>query len=212
MNTAVRHFVSNSRESTRMFARGWMEALSKVHWSVPLFVFVPIILALIGAAFAFDGLKLVQALAWFIAGFSIWTPTEYLLHRFVFHYVPKNRIGQRLHFIFHGVHHDYPNDARRLVMPPSASLPIAAAFYLLFRGLLPRAGLDACFAGFLAGYLCYDMTHYALHHASFRSGWFKRLKVNHMQHHFVDATRGFGVSSPLWDLVCATRRDAGRPE
>jgi 4-hydroxysphinganine ceramide fatty acyl 2-hydroxylase len=37
------------------------------------------------------------------------------MHRFVFHYVPADKPwAMRLHFIFHGVHHDYPSDAKRL--------------------------------------------------------------------------------------------------
>ena len=189
MTTAARPYVSNSRESTRMFERGWMEALSKVHFSVPLFVYVPMVLVLIFWSLTRDGLTLVQAFTWFAAGLVVWTPTEYVLHRWIFHYLPSSGWGLRLHFIMHGVHHDYPNDARRLVMPPSASLPIAALFYGLFWLLLPSASLNACFAGFLTGYLIYDMTHYALHHAIFRSAWLKALKRHHMQHHFVDATR-----------------------
>lgn len=201
-----RPFVSNSRESMRMFERDWMEALSKVHYSAPLLVFVPLILGLVALALSLDGLSVLGAAAWFGLGLFAWTPIEYALHRWVFHFQPSSTWGQRLHFIFHGVHHDYPNDARRLVMPPSASLPIAALFYGLFRLALPRADLDAFFAGFLSGYLVYDMMHYALHHASFRAAWLKTLKRHHMQHHFVDSSVGYGVSSPLWDVILGSMR------
>ena len=67
-----------------------------------------------------------------IFGLFIWTITEYLLHRFIFHLELKSKIGARIHFIFHGVHHDYPSDSRRLVMPPSVSIPLATLFYFLF--------------------------------------------------------------------------------
>ena len=66
------------------------------------------------------------------AGSLIWTLTEYWLHRLVFHWEPKFRGGDRLHFIIHGVHHDHPNDALRLVMPPAVSIPLAALFFGLF--------------------------------------------------------------------------------
>jgi len=201
-----RPFVSNSRDSVRMFERDWMEAMSKVHWSAPPIVFAPLILGFIALSLLLDGLSALGTLEWFALGLIVWTPTEYVLHRWIFHFQPSSAWGQRLHFIFHGVHHDYPNDARRLVMPPSASLPIAAAFYGLFRWLLPRADLDAFFAGFLAGYLIYDLMHYALHHATFRAEWLKALKRHHMQHHFVDSTHGYGVSTPLWDLILGSMR------
>ena len=32
-------YVSNQVESVRMFKVGWMEALSKIHFSVPLFIY-----------------------------------------------------------------------------------------------------------------------------------------------------------------------------
>ncbi|MDB5985895.1 MAG: fatty acid hydroxylase [Nevskia sp.] len=206
LSGAGRPFVSNSRDSVRMFERDWMEAMSKVHWSAPLIVFAPLILGFVVLAVSLDGLGALSAVVWFALGLIVWTPIEYVLHRWVFHFLPSSSWGQRLHFIFHGVHHDYPNDARRLVMPPSVSLPIAAMFYGLFWLLLPRSDLDAFFAGFLAGYLIYDMMHYAVHHATFRAAWLKALKRHHMQHHFVDATHGYGVSSPLWDVILGSLR------
>ena len=67
--------------------------------------------------------------------------TEYLLHRFVFHLEPDSRWGRRLHFIIHGVHHDFPHDPMRLVMPPSVSIPLAIAFWFGFRrGARARPG------------------------------------------------------------------------
>ena len=62
-------------------------------------------------------------------GCCIWTLSEYWLHRKIFHWEPDHPIGQRLHFIIHGVHHDHPNDRMRLVMPPGASIPLAALFF-----------------------------------------------------------------------------------
>jgi len=138
---------------------------------------------------------------WLLAGLFIWTFTEYMLHRFVFHFEPSSKWGQQLHFIFHGVHHDYPNDANRLVMPPSASIPLALGFYLLFDWLLPHGVIFAFFPGFIGGYLGYDMTHYALHHANFKNPFLRKLKQHHMLHHYSDATKGYGVSLSFWDKI-----------
>ena len=132
----------------------------------------------------------------------MWTITEYLLHRFIFHYQPTSKLGLRIHFIFHGVHHDYPKDAKRLVMPPSAGIPLAILFYFLFSLFFKNTGyLYTFFSGFLAGYLCYDMVHYAIHHYNFKSSIMKRVKQHHMLHHYSDATKGYGVSSSLWDII-----------
>lgn len=194
-----RNYVSNSTTSTRMFKSNILEALSKVHFSVPLYIYIPVIGWLIYKSFALS-ITLPAFALWFLGGFFVWSLTEYILHRFIFHFHPASAWGKRLHFIFHGVHHDYPRDAMRLVMPPSASIPLAIGFYFLFQFLLPSTqSLYAFFPGFLVGYLIYDMMHYAMHHYNFKSSFMKKIKQHHMLHHYQDETKGYGVSSPLWD-------------
>ncbi|MET1053774.1 MAG: sterol desaturase family protein [Pedobacter sp.] len=136
-----------------------------------------------------------------LAGIFIWTLVEYVMHRYVFHFELPGKWGARLHFVIHGVHHDYPSDRMRLVMPPSLSIPLAFAFFFLFKWLIPDMYLWMFFATFLVGYLFYDIGHYAMHHFNFKSGFFKRLKQHHMLHHYQEPNKGFGVSSPLWDLI-----------
>lgn len=184
-----------------MFKSNFLELFSKVHFIVPLLIYVPLISYLI-----YRSLVLKIALSYFfiylIFGFFVWTITEYLLHRFIFHYHPSSNLGRRLHFIFHGVHHDYPKDAKRLVMPPSASIPLAVLFYFLFSLFFRNvSSLYAFYSGFIAGYLCYDMVHYAIHHSNFKSIILKKIKQHHMLHHYSDATKGYGVSSSLWDAI-----------
>jgi len=205
-------YVSNKDESVRMFKSPFLELFSKVHWSVPLFVFVPIISYLMYQAFTSESIGLLQIAAWFVAGVVVWTVAEYFLHRFLFHYEAPGKIGKRLHFIFHGVHHDYPNDSWRLVMPPALSLPLAYAFYLLFRSVVPHDGFFSFFAGFLAGYLFYDMLHYAIHHAPMKGKIWMALKTHHLKHHFKDPDAGYGVSSPLWDVVVGTQFKKGKEQ
>ncbi|WP_066838792.1 sterol desaturase family protein [Rufibacter ruber] len=196
-----KNYVSNSTESVRMFKADWMEALSKVHFTVPLYLYVPIIAVLCWQALYRQHLSLLSFAGYYGLGLVAWTLTEYLLHRFVFHFVPKAPWALRLHFIFHGVHHDYPNDAKRLVMPPSASIPMATALYFFFRLFLTGGPLHAFFAAFLTGYLVYDLSHYALHHFNFKNEFWKKLKKHHMLHHYADPSKGYGVSSSLWDKI-----------
>jgi sterol desaturase/sphingolipid hydroxylase (fatty acid hydroxylase superfamily) len=195
-----KNYLSNGTTSERMFKNGFMESLSKVHYSVPLFIYIPVIALFIYRSFSGANNSIGWFFLYLLAGILIWTITEYLLHRYIFHFVPKSKWGLRLHFIFHGVHHDYPRDAKRLVMPPSASIPLALLFYFLFLWLLPARMMDAFFAGFLIGYLVYDMTHYAIHHGNFKSRVMKSIKQHHMLHHYSDSTKGYGVSSSLWDI------------
>lgn len=194
----AKNYVSNSEGSIRMFKSSMIENLSKVHFSVPLFIYIPVIILFSYKSFA-GNIGVAGFGLYFLIGLAVWTATEYLLHRFIFHYHPSSEFGKKIHFIFHGVHHDFPKDRLRLVMPPSASIPLATLFYFLFSLIFDSAHLFAFFPGFLLGYLIYDMLHYAMHHYNFKSGMMKRIKQHHMLHHYQDPTKGFGVSSSLWD-------------
>ena len=60
------------------------------------------------------------------------------------------------------------------------------------------------FAGFLLGYLIYDMAHYHIHHHRSNNRLSLALRRYHYRHHFQQSDRGFGVTSPLWDRVFRT--------
>lgn len=200
----AKKFVSNKDETVRMFKSDLMEALSRVHPSVPLIIFIPVILFMIYLSIWKFQISALSIFGLIIFGIFIWTITEYLLHRYIFHLDLKSEIGKKIHFIFHGVHHDYPSDSRRLVMPPSVSIPLASLFYVLFRFLIGNISVHPFFAGFLIGYLFYDMTHYAVHHFNMHNKFWLAIKHHHIKHHYKDPDRGFGVSSPLWDVVFRT--------
>ena len=86
----MKTFVSNSTESTRMFKANWMEALSKVHYSVPLFIYIPVIAFFSWRGLSQESTTATTALFGVLGGFLAWTLTEYVLHRFVFHYHPSS--------------------------------------------------------------------------------------------------------------------------
>jgi dihydroceramide fatty acyl 2-hydroxylase len=190
------------KASPRMFESDWLDRLSRVHPSVPPIIFAPVIAVLFG--FGQAGTPALEATAWILGGYVLWTLTEYWMHRLVFHFEPEEGIGARLHWIIHGVHHDHPNDPMRLVMPPSVSVPLAAVFLGLFVLVVGLPDAHLLGAGFLAGYLAYDMTHYHVHHGRSRTRLGRLLYELHMRHHFQDDTRGFGVSAPFWDYVFRT--------
>lgn len=198
---AKKLYVSNSTESQRMFKSDFLESLTKVHYLVPVIFWIPVIIYLIYKAYAIGEMSTGNVVGYFIFGLAFWTLAEYVLHRWIFHYHPTSAWGQRIHFIFHGVHHDYPKDRLRLVMPLSASIPMAAIIYFILSWFFGEFTLSAFFAGFLFGYLIYDECHYAMHHANFKSGLFKRIKDHHMLHHYADPEKGFGVSSYIWDVI-----------
>ncbi len=199
-----KHFVSNKDESVRMFDSDFLDFFSRVHWSAPLFIFVPVIIYFtLRGAYIYD-LSALTIAGYFIAGLAFWTLAEYLLHRFVFHFHPKNPSLKALFWSIHGVHHDYPQDSKRLVMVPSLSIPLAALFYLIFLATFGAHAAAPFFAGFIAGYLAYDMTHYAIHHHHIRNKYLLGVKSHHMAHHYRNPRRGYGVSSDIWDRVFGT--------
>ncbi len=200
-----KNYISNKDESARMFKSSFLEAFTKVHWSVPLFIFIPFISYLFYRSYLLGGLSVGMYLLWILAGLFVWSVTEYVLHRFVFHQELPGKLGARIHFIVHGVHHDYPNDSKRLVMPPALSLPLAYLFYVLFFSLISGPAFYPFFIGFLIGYLAYDMLHYAIHHAPMKGKIWMALKTHHLKHHFKDPHNGYGVSSPIWDVVVGTQ-------
>ncbi len=146
----------------------------------------------------------------FVMGLLIWTLSEYILHRFVFHFRVKTERAERIVFLFHGVHHAQPQCKTRLVMPPVVAIPLAAVFFGLFYLIIvvllkTPLWFDPIFSAFIFGYLVYDLTHYATHHFPMRSGYAKFIKRYHMQHHYKTPNQRFGVSSPIWDYVFKTK-------
>jgi sterol desaturase/sphingolipid hydroxylase (fatty acid hydroxylase superfamily) len=183
-----------------MFENPVLERLSRIRpWTV-LAVFVPAALASTGYSLQL-GIGAGRTAGLFLAGIAFWTLFEYLMHKHVFHFLPKGPFQNRLQFIMHGVHHQYPNDKDRLVMPVTVSIPISALLLWLFHFSLGDFAWGF-FGGFICGYIAYDMIHYSVHHwINMKSPLMRRIRRHHMAHHFRDTNRGFGVSTPIWDKV-----------
>ncbi len=215
------YFVSNRDESVRMFRSDLLERTTYVHPWVPHLIYVPVVIALLWLS----PLSLGGSALYFAIGLLIWTFVEYLLHRFAFHapdevmkethqisagleldqaVIPELPTFRHVvYFIFHGVHHEYPSDSLRLVMPPVASLPMGLMAWVIF-SMLFGGNMIPAFAGSLVGYLVYDTTHFVLHHRSVPTAFGKLIKKAHMRHHFLDPDEDYGVSSPLWDIIFRT--------
>lgn len=189
----------------RLFKNSFLEALTHVHPIVPLCLWGPIALWLIGRGVLTHGFGLADVGTMLVAGAFAWTLSEYLVHRFVFHFRPTTAAGRYLVYLFHGIHHDDPNDRTRLVMPPAGAILIIGLIYLLFSLVVPHPWIEPFFGFFIIGYLCYDYTHYAIHFwpMSGRIGGY--IKRNHLLHHFQEQNVRFGVSTPFWDVVFRTR-------
>lgn len=190
-------------DSPRMFESDIVDLFSRTHPAVVPILFVPAVGALLWWSTALGvGFGITALLA--VLGFAFWTLSEYWLHRTFFHWIPKGRWGDKMHFLVHGVHHTWPRDKYRLVMPPAVSLSLFFLFLGTFLVLFGTTYAWAFHAGFVAGYMFYDMTHYYLHHFNPKSKYFLTLKKHHMLHHFKEPESRFGVSFRFWDRVFGT--------
>ncbi len=191
------------RGSAVMFKNRFLESLTKTHPLTPLIVYLPAVIYFIAHSFYKLNFKTLTIIVLFLTGAFSWTLVEYLLHRFVFHFEPRTPIGFKIQFMIHGVHHQYPRDPKRLVMPPVVSLTLAILFWYLFRHSLGIYAF-AFFPGFVAGYIIYDMTHYAIHHFKPPKNKLRMLWKHHLKHHYQMPDKAFGVSTPLWDYIFRT--------
>lgn len=196
-----------------MFRVDWIERhLSRVRpWQVAV-VWAPISAWFLVAGLRQPALDVERVAGLFLAGVAAWTLLEYLLHRWVFHFEPRagSELQEDLSFLVHGVHHDYPYDADRLVMPPVVAVVIALAVGVPLHAGLGPSLFPPVFAGLIAGYLWYDLTHYAVHHLRQRTALGRMQRRNHYLHHFRHPDRLFGVTTPVWDLVFRTHLQAER--
>ena len=194
-----------TEQSPRMFESDFVDFFSRTHPMVVPVLFVPASLALLWHSVTRANVPLLSSLGLAGLGFVAWTLTEYWLHRLFFHWQPGGRWGERMHFLVHGVHHKWPRDKYRLVMPPAVSISLFFLFLGLFYVLFGVRYMWAFHAGFVVGYMVYDLTHYYIHHFSPKSDYGRRLKKHHMLHHFKSHDSRFGVSNMVWDRVFHTR-------
>src|ERR1700745_3399067 len=103
----TRLYVSNKNESVPMFESRFMEFFSHVHPATPLVLYLPVVTYFLYQALGPAGFSILFVPGLFPFCILLWTLLEYVIHRCVFHYEPKTRWGKFLHFMVHGVHHDY---------------------------------------------------------------------------------------------------------
>jgi len=201
--------LNHDEQPIRLFKSNFLEFFTHISPIAIIVIWTPIVGLLIWLGAIHPRISAIVMLLGLLVGLFIWTFSEYVLHRFVFHFKPRKPWQERVAFLFHGIHHAQPKVKTRLVMPPAVSFPLAllffGLFYLVFDLLLNASQwMYPAFAGFLIGYLIYDLMHYATHHFPMRKGIWKELKRLHMRHHYKYPNLLFGVSSPLWDYVFST--------
>ncbi len=206
--------VKSGEEPIRLFKSDFLEFFTHISPIIVLVIWLPVIGCFIYRSLVVRPVSVLVLILGMLLGIFFWTLTEYTLHRFLFHFPAKTPWQERLSFLMHGVHHAQPRDKTRLVMPPVVSIPLALVFYglyyLVFTYVFLAPGwVSPVFAGFILGYVGYDMTHYATHHFSMKKGYFRMVRQQHMHHHFQTPDKRFGVTSPLWDYIFGTMPEEG---
>jgi len=196
----------HNKGQAQLFKNQYLEYLTKTHPLVIWGMYLPLIVLLPYYVFHnldFPGLRI---LLLFLAGMFFWTFFEYLMHRFVFHWATDNPRAQKIIYLMHGNHHEFPRDKQRLFMPPVPSLFIAFVIFLLMYTLM-SVNVMAFFPGFMLGYLIYGSMHYAIHACNPPFKWMKPVWRNHHLHHYKSDDKGFGVSTHIWDVIFGTSFD-----
>lgn len=195
----------HNKGQAQLFRNRYLELLTKAHPLVIWGMYIPVIVSLTwhAATLNYSTGRIVLI---FLAGMFFWTFFEYIMHRFIFHWVSESPRAQRIIYVMHGNHHHYPRDRERLFMPPLPSIILASLIFSIMY-LVVRNSAFMFFPGFILGYLIYGTMHYAIHAWNPPFKWMKPLWRNHHLHHYKDEQHGFGVSTTLWDRVFGTMFD-----
>ena len=199
----------HNKGQAQLFRNEYLEMLTKTHplviWAMytPIFAGLPYLAA---TRFGLDALKITVG---FLAGMLFWTLFEYVMHRFVFHWVAENERAKKIVYVLHGNHHHFPRDKERLFMPPVPSLILASVIFLIMYAIMGNI-VFVFFPGFILGYLMYGTMHYAIHAWNPPFKWMKPLWRNHHLHHYKNDHKGFGVSTTIWDRAFGTMFDLNK--
>ena len=196
----------HNKGQAQIFKNRYVEYLTKTHPLVIWGLYLPVIIFLPYYSVTNIDFSEITVILLFLGGIFFWTFFEYMIHRFVFHWVSDNSRIQRVSYILHGNHHEFPRDRQRLFMPPVPSLILASLIFLLMYAAMGN-NVFSFFPGFMLGYLMYGSMHYAIHAWNPPYKWMKPIWRNHHLHHYKSDEKGFGVSSHVWDNVFGTQFD-----
>lgn len=149
--------------------------------------------------------------SWFVAGVLLWTPLEYLAHRYVLHgnFAPsRNPLRQLLHRLFdetHVEHHRKPWAAKHLSGSLKDTVPIVLVWNAL-AFLAPWYSVPLLVAGLVQAYVMEEWVHYAVHFEDFGGPYWSYIRRHHMYHHSkIGSEVAYGLTNGVWDVVWDTR-------
>lgn len=151
------------------------------------------------------------ALLFFLAGMALWTPVEYLIHRYILHGRFPDGPGVFRHLLhkyfdpLHWEHHTRPWDGNHINGRLRDTLVFSATFAAL-SFLLPYPAGPLFVAGFLQASVIEEWVHHSVHFYHFKNPYFRYIKRHHLYHHSPKGMSvGFGLTNGFWDIVWRTR-------
>lgn len=196
----------NNNGQARLFSSPYLEQFTKSHPVAIYCIYLPVIGYFLYYSIQHYGYGFKTTAFNFFMGVKFWTIFEYVVHRYVFHWISKNPVIEKLTYIMHGNHHHYPGDRKRLFMPPLPSLLISSSIFGLMYAVTGNYAF-MFFPGFILGHLLHSSLHYAIHAWPPPFKWMKPLWRNHYLHHYTNEAKGFGITSTFWDHVFGTMFD-----
>ena len=190
----------------QIFKNPALEVFSKSPPQVSAGFYIAIVLVLLFFAYRLQVVSsIITAVGIFVGATLFWTLFEYFAHRYLFHlddYFPNSKFAERLAFTFHGIHHEYPRDVERIIMPPAPGLIFASVLFGLFFLIMGKIAF-IFMPGFLTGYLIYTRIHYLTHTKNVPKYLRSQYKY-HSLHHYRHTDKLFGVTTVFWDRVFGT--------
>lgn len=170
------------------------------------YLYAGVVLCLgLGAAWA--GLFSWRTVPLLAIGLFSWSVFEYVMHRFIFHYDARSRLGRKFLYHAHVSHHENPVAQSGLSSSLIIGLPIGATYWpLAWVATGSWVAASWLFIGLAAGFFSYKWVHFQCHHRRSRLRLLRYLRHYHLLHHYKTPELRFGVTSPLFDLVFGTFR------
>lgn len=190
----------------RIFKNPVLEYMTKAPAPVSATIYVTILIGLLYTGYSNQvTISLLTAVFVYFGALFFWTFFEYFFHRYINHldeYFPDSKLAHKIAHTIHGIHHEYPRDKERLMMPPIPGLIIVGVLYVSFWLILGN-WVYIFMPGFMTGYLIYASVHIAVHKRHVPS-FLKNQYRHHALHHYKYPEKAFGVSTTLWDRVFGT--------
>ena len=196
-------FKVSNKGTKQLFDNPYLEGLTRTHFLTPIIMFSVVSIASVSFGIYSEQITWYHTIWLYLLGIFFFTFIEYAIHRWLFHINTETEKRKKFQYNVHGVHHEYPKDKDRLVMPPPLSIGLSLIFYFIFRFSIGQWHW-AFFGGFLEGYCVYLFIHYSVHRYRTPKNFLGYLWKHHSMHHYGKTDVAYGVSNPLWDFVFGT--------